>query len=219
MDMSREITADGHNSYSLGSIARLLGITVNTVRLLAERGALEVSTDPKRQRRLPSNCYNRGNHLRVTIDSLKRFISNPISIDQKPHKESRLRVVVAEDDLAMLKLYRCTMESWNLPISLEFLNNGLDGLITISKRPPDILITDLKMPGVDGFEMLQALQKLEAFSRMKIIVVTGLNRYDIEEKGGMPNDVQLLGKSPVPFGEIKELVQGLTNKLFETRKS
>ena len=52
--------------------------------------------------------------------------------------------------------------------------SGFDALVRIGAARPDLLITDLRMPGIDGFEMIRALQASGAISDLEVIVVTAL---------------------------------------------
>lgn len=188
-------------------VAKELGVTIRTVQLWVEQGALEGWKTP-------------GGHRRITRASFNRFITgkglpdkppaNTVSMDN-PH----LQVVVVEDDQTMQKLYRLTIDSWKLPIDIRFVENGYEGIICITQRIPDLLITDLKMPKMDGFSMLRVLRNADEFSNMAIVVVTGMQSDEIAEKGGLPKGVRLYGKSPVPFWEMRELMQGLIDKKQE----
>lgn len=181
-------------------VAKALGVTVRSVQLWVEQGALEGWKTP-------------GGHRRITRASFEKFNANISPAAQKTL--SQLKVVVVEDSLAMQKLYRMTIESWQLPIDLKFVSNGCEGIIYVSQHMPDLLITDLKMPEMDGFAMLKSLREVDAFSKMAIVVVTGMQPQEIEEKGGLPAGVRLYGKSPVPFGEMRELMQGLIDSKLE----
>ena len=63
---------------------------------------------------------------------------------------------------------------------------------------PDLLITDLSMPGVDGIEMLKALKRNQQLEDMQIVVISGLPAEAIEARGGLPLQAHLLQK-PVNF--------------------
>ena len=71
---------------------------------------------------------------------------------------------------------------------------------------PDLLITDLRMPGIDGFEMIRRLRADPQLQDLDIVVVSGLTEDEIVENGGLPADVILYSK-PVPFRELKGYVQ------------
>ncbi|WP_019899093.1 response regulator [Methylotenera mobilis] len=181
-------------------VAKALGVTVRSVQLWVEQGALEGWKTP-------------GGHRRITRASFNKFNSNVASDEHKV--TTRLNVVVVEDSLAMQKLYQMTIASWQLPIDIKFVSNGCEGIIYVTQHMPDLLITDLKMPEMDGFTMLKSLRDVDTFAKMAIVVVTGMQPQEIEEKGGLPRGVRLYGKSPVPFWEMRELMQGLIDRKLE----
>lgn len=184
-------------------VAKELGVTIRTVQLWVEQGALEGWKTP-------------GGHRRITRASFNRFVSGKAGAPEKDAvDDSRLKVVIVEDDQAMQLLYRMTIESWQLPIDIKLLSNGYEGLIEISQNTPDLLITDLKMPEMDGFSLLKAIRSNDDFSKMSIVVVTGLPAYEIEDKGGLPKGVRLYGKAPVPFWEMRELMRSLLERKQE----
>jgi len=56
---------------------------------------------------------------------------------------------------------------------VRLASNGAEGLAMAPAEHPDILVLDLAMPGVDGWEVCQHLKRDEAMRAIKIIVVTG----------------------------------------------
>ena len=63
---------------------------------------------------------------------------------------------------------------------------------------PDLLITDLQMPGVDGIEMLKALSRNKHLAKMQILVITGVKNDVIEARGGIPGYAHIVQK-PINF--------------------
>ncbi len=120
----------------------------------------------------------------------------------------RLKILVVEDDNALLKLYKLRIAGWDFPVDLSMAANGYEGLMRIGRESPDLLILDLRMPGMDGFQMLQALAVSPLREGMEIVVVTGLGPDEIADRGGLPRGVTLLPK-PVPFAQLRELAEGL----------
>ena len=88
------------------------------------------------------------------------------------------RILVAEDDPHILRVI-CLWLSRHGHEVLE-ARNGLSALELAQKHRPDILITDIKMPGIDGLELLERLMKHEHAPR-GIVVLT--NRWDHREIG------------------------------------
>ncbi|MGH8135329.1 MAG: response regulator, partial [Steroidobacteraceae bacterium] len=93
--------------------------------------------------------------------------------------------------------------SWCLPLELHSVTSGFDALLRIGAARPDLLITDLRMPGIDGFEMIRALQASEAISDLEVIVVTALTQHTIAERGGLPDRITVLHK-PLRFDQLRQ---------------
>jgi DNA-binding response OmpR family regulator len=84
----------------------------------------------------------------------------------------------------------------------------VSALLAVGHRCPDLLITDLHMPGMDGFHMLRELRKSVEVDKTTIVAVTGLDEEDIALRGGLPAGVQIMRK-PVPFDRLLGIAQDL----------
>jgi CheY-like chemotaxis protein len=73
---------------------------------------------------------------------------------------------------------------------------------------PDLLITDLHMPGMDGFEMLKVLSEAPEAAKTTIVVVSGLDAAAIENKGGLPAGIEVLQK-PIPFDRLQAIAAAI----------
>jgi CheY-like chemotaxis protein len=148
-----------------------------------------------------------GGHRRIPVASVETLLArrrNPAG--SGPDGVSQLDILIAEDDETLQLLYQMTFDSWALPIRLRIVANGFDGLLQVGQRVPDILIADLMMPGMDGYEMIRRLRANPDLARMDIIVVSAIGRDEIMQCG-LPPDVTILGK-PIPFHEIKGFLLG-----------
>ena len=170
--------------YNTREVAEMLALSRGTVQKMVEQGKLQA-------------WKTSGGHRRILGSSVESFLKNR----KQNTFPSRLSILVVEDDLALQKLYQLTMAGWDMPIDLNIVGDGLSGLVQIARHYPDILIADLRMPGVDGFEMIDTLRKDHLFNKMDIIVVTGLSKADISRRGWTPKGVTVFHK-PVPFHEI-----------------
>ncbi|MGE5470118.1 MAG: response regulator [Bacteroidota bacterium] len=174
--------------------AMRLGVSLGTVQNMVESGALEAWKTAGGHRRIPASSID-------AVLARRKGIACGV-----PEAQSQLDVLVAEDDPTLQALYRATFEHWQLPIRLRIVENGFDGLLQVGARKPDVLIADLMMPGMDGFEMIRHLRANPQFSGMDIIVVSAISRDEISQRG-LPADVTLFGK-PIPFHEIKGFILG-----------
>lgn len=184
-----------------------LGVSLRTVQLWVDSGVLEAwKTD--------------GGHRRISVTSVERLLRAEapqpasqaavpeIPSASQPLAGSRLRILVVEDDNTLLKLYRLHIAGWNLPVDVTTAANGYDALVLIGREQPDLMIADLSMPGIDGFQMVRTLTASSFREGMEIAVVTGMEPEDIAAHGGLPPAVRIFQK-PVPFKELKALIESM----------
>jgi DNA-binding response OmpR family regulator len=84
--------------------------------------------------------------------------------------------------------------------------NGRDGLSAILKEPPDLVLSDIGMPGMSGFELLERLTSMEPrFESMPFVFLTALGDHDNELKGWQLGADDYLTK-PVDYDVLAALI-------------
>jgi CheY-like chemotaxis protein len=115
--------------------------------------------------------------------------------------------MVVEDEPELLRLFTMVIAGWDLPVDVTPASDGFEALLRMGRQCPNLLVTDLNMPGMDGFKMIESLRGVgPAYEDMEVIVVTALSKADIEQRGGLPSQVRVFHK-PVPFDELEALVR------------
>jgi excisionase family DNA binding protein len=175
-----------------------LGVAVRTVQLWVEAGVLPA-------------WRTAGGHRRIARAAVEKLMAERQS-DLSPVKGqldaalSTFKLLLVEDDPSLLRLFTGVVASWNFPVALSTATNGFEGLVRIGEMRPDIVVTDLVMPGMDGFEMLRALKKPgSGFASLKLVVVSALSADEIAEQGGVPEGVICFHK-PVNYAKLEALV-------------
>jgi CheY-like chemotaxis protein len=81
------------------------------------------------------------------------------------------RVLVADDDM----IFRRRVKGWLVAegVTVEEATDGREALACIAQRVPDLLLLDLLMPEVDGFEVLRQLRTDKRAMNLPVLVVTG----------------------------------------------
>jgi len=176
--------------------AVLLGVSLRTVQLWVEGGVLRAWKTAGGHRRIP----------RAAVDELLAQRREALRGGAAPAAAPQFKLLVVEDEADLLKLYRLQIAGWSLPVSLSTASNGFEGLVRVGEQHPDLLVTDLNMPGMDGFRMIRTLSANEDFAAMEIVAVTALGRAEIADRGGLPPEVRVFTK-PVPFSELERIVR------------
>ena len=172
--------------------ADLLGVAVSTVQLWTNNGLLRAWTTG-------------GGHRRIARTSVEEILQQQRAIsDSVP--ESQMSVVVVEDSEQQLRLYKKQFQVWQMNANVVTAKDGYEGLVKIGQTLPDIIITDLKMPNMDGFQMIRALKEMSELAHCLIIVVSGLDDAEIQARGGLPDGVHVYTK-PIPFEHLEQLIR------------
>lgn len=81
----------------------------------------------------------------------------------------RAKVLVADDDPKATAALSSLLESDGF--SVQTASDGADALEKIAQSPPDVLVTDVNMPHLDGFGLMRAVR--ERYPRIFIVVISG----------------------------------------------
>lgn len=93
-------------------------------------------------------------------------------------EENNLHMLIVDDSPMVLSFATHVLKRLGIPILTA--DNGRDGLEKMQSLEPDILITDLMMPEMDGFELIKRVRADDRFARTHIIVMTALEQ--VEDK-------------------------------------
>jgi excisionase family DNA binding protein len=154
--------------------AKLLGLSVGTVQTLVEKNELQA-------------WKTQGGHRRISMPSIRDYqLKHNMLAPHTDPRDHRLRVLLVEDDPVTRELLRGYCHRSSMPVDCTAMASGLEALIDIASIQPDVLITDLDMPGVDGFELLRTLRQNPLFSRMTTLVLSALVPEEVAQRGGLP---------------------------------
>jgi CheY-like chemotaxis protein len=90
--------------------------------------------------------------------------------DTKRAKKMPANVLVIDDDLQAISLVKAVLKPFNVRVS--GVDSARTGIEQALRNKPDLVILDLVMPGVDGFEVIEALRRDKEIGRIPILVHT-----------------------------------------------
>ncbi len=90
------------------------------------------------------------------------------------------KVLIIEDDGFLASIYAQKLELEGFEVA--FATNGEDGLKLAQKDHPDLILLDLLMPKMDGFEVLEKLKADAALQGIKVLVLSNLGQKEDVER-------------------------------------
>ena len=175
--------ASGENDWlTLGQAAKFLGVAQSTIRKWSDLG------------RVPA-FYTPGGHRRYKRVDLQAFLDR-----SGPGKPARgPLVLLVDDDPQVREVVRINLEMEGYAV--REAANAEDGLAAIEDEAPDLILLDVMMPQVDGWEMLRRVQERHGPGSIPVIMFSGqlesTAKREAEERGaqgfvGKPFDLRAL---------------------------
>jgi excisionase family DNA binding protein len=154
--------------FTTKQIAEMCGVHITTAIRWIDAGSIQAYRTP-------------GGRRRVAADELRTFLEkHKIPVELKIAGPRPLVIVVDDDELVLRGLGR----QLNARGRWEVLtvSSGYDALLIIGQRVPDLVVLDLVMPRVDGFEVCRSIKSSPVTKKVKIIAVTGRYSSDVERR-------------------------------------
>lgn len=124
--------------------------------------------------------------------------------------EKKWRVMLIEDDAYISDMYKIKLESEGLVVTDA--NDGRVGLEILCKEDFDLVLLDVVMPNMDGFEVLQKIRKNRKTKDVPVIMLTNLGQKDSVEKGLRLGATDYIVKAHFTPSEVVDKVKKFLNK-------
>lgn len=115
------------------------------------------------------------------------------------------RVLIIDDQESVRAVIAEVLEDWSDPLEVEQAENGQIAWDKIQANPYDLLICDVKMPVMDGFEVLKRVRENEATKDLAVIMLTAEDQVEAIWKGASLGATSYVTK---PFN-LDELLDAL----------
>lgn len=176
--------------------AEILGVSVSSIQQLVEAGAIDA-------------WKTRGGHRRIPLAAVLAYKGRQTShaphvpaVPARTAPREQATILVVEDNAMQRQLYQIHLAAWHLPAHIVFCENGYQALLEIARRQPDIVLTDIVMEGIDGYELLNTIVNDPQLRPMHIAILSALQETDLDERGGLPPGVVFFDK-PINYDELR----------------
>lgn len=160
---------ESKQSFSTSEVAKYCHVTADTIRKWAEAGRIHVFKTP-------------GGHRRIRRDDLVRFLrENKIPIHEDLDNAG-IRVLVVDDEKAVVSVIRRFLERSQTPFQIEVALDGFEAGHQIATFRPNVIFLDLRLPGMDGFEVCRRIKSDADTSASHIIAMTGYYEGDVAQR-------------------------------------
>ena len=193
--MANEAKMANKTIYTTHEVARLLHVNPRSVINWIEQNLLPSYRTP-------------GGHRRIRREDLLAFLRKHQIPTPATLLQGKFAVLIVEDDQNIVELIRTFLLGQG-SYEVALASDGISALIEVGRIQPDLLILDLKIPGVDGIEVCRRI-KSDSANRTAIIAVSASSEY---ENASLQSGADAFMLKPVDLerlhAEIKRLLRVL----------
>lgn len=192
------------DALTTGDVAKYCGVNFRTIIRWIEKGYLDAYKLPGRgDNRIPVAsfvAFLRSNNMPVpeefkdveaseaNTDTKSQSVNDGSDIAAKPNETSassnsdkpeKPKVLIIEDEALMAKSIERVIRRAGYEVALAA--NGIEAGIMLERFKPDLITLDLQMPGMSGFEVLEALKANQSYQDIKVLVVSAATKVKLLE--------------------------------------
>lgn len=171
-------------SITTAQAAERLGVSPQTIQKWVDAGHLPA-------------WKTMGGHRRLDADAVDRMVEERRSGDA-PSSNNAESIMLVEDNPVTAAVLEAQLLELRPGARLRVFADGFTALLDAGRDVPDLLITDIDLPGLDGLAMIRKLQDNPATRAMRIVLATSHSASDLQRFGPLPDGVPLLLKPVTP---------------------
>ena len=124
------------------------------------------------------------------------------------------RVLAVDDETDVQLILKTALQSEGFEV--ETAGNGADALALARENPPDLVLLDVMMPGMTGFEVLRELKSDDTTSMIPVIMLAGVSeRSKIQEALTSGSDYYIIKPFDHRWRRIEMSITGAAKEIFE----
>jgi len=144
-----------------GEVARYCDVSTNAVKKWIRNGRLKAFRTP-------------GGHFRVESEDFREFlIRHHMPVYPEFFENAPRRVLLVDDDPQVREMLAEVLKSMGTDLEVEQAEDGYDALLKAGHSKPHLLVLDLRMPRMDGFEACRRVRSNPTTSSTKILAISG----------------------------------------------
>lgn len=149
-------------------VAKMLMVEPASIRLIAESGQLRSTRSP-------------GGHRRFRYEDVRQYaIKNGLTL--APAINDNTRILIIDDDRQLADFLKELIESKSDKVNVMAVYNGFEAGLHVGTFLPEVVLLDLMMPGLSGFEVCELIMNDPATKIARVIAMTGYYTEEVAER-------------------------------------
>ncbi len=186
--------------YTIPKAAKVCGVGRSTMWRWVKTGNIKTSV-------------TLGGQYRISIANLESFIAENQVYPLPSNNSSKEKILIVDDDIQVQKLFTGVLSPHGY--QTEVASDGFEAGVKIMSFKPGLILLDLYMPGIDGFDVCGKVKENPATAHIKILAVTGYASDENRERVMGAGADDFMAK-PV---DVATLIEHVENLLPGLRKS
>lgn len=120
------------------------------------------------------------------------------------------RVIIIDDALDIARLLRSAIMTLDYDLEISVMPSGEEALLEVGSGKPDLVIADVRLPGISGFDLIRKLNK--KFENVRVILITGLSDPEVEREASKL-ELEAFLRKPLDMSIFLETVCRTLDKL------
>jgi hypothetical protein len=170
------------DAMTTGQVAQALGTSVSLVQRMVQNKQLEA-------------WVTTGGHRRISRAQVDQILAKIHTKKTTKDLSLDLKILIVEDDPMYHSYLEMVIKNTGLPTEIISAVDAFDALIKIERHRPNLVITDLVMSPLDGFELIKSVQLVPEYSTMEILVMTQLEKTNERIMNDIPQWITTYHKS------------------------
>jgi len=123
--------------------------------------------------------------------------------------ETSKRILIIDDEPDILEFLSYNFRKKGFIVTVA--ENGLDGLVKLNMQRPDIIVSDILMPEMDGIEMCRKVKENPNLKHIPVIFLTAVSD-DYKVLYAMTSGADQFASKPIRFEYLLNMVNGMLEK-------
>lgn len=178
-----------------GEVSRYCKVGYSTVTKWIKKGGLKARRKP-------------GGHYRIRQDDLISFLRKRNKTVPAELLSAKKRILVVDDEPEMVQIIEDALTGEDDGFNITRAHDGYGACLKVNTFRPDLVILDIKMPDIDGFEVCRRIKINDETKKMKVLVITAYSDSSYIKRIRKAGADKLMTK-PFDLEELKENVVSL----------